>query len=311
MPPTSLPFLRWSEILRQTYGTRVHKISLDLGAGCPHRSGLSEGGCIFCDARGGGSGAALRGESLEAQILRGVQGIRRRFRAELAILYFQSYTTTHLPFPLLEDQVRQALDVARRHISVVGLSVGTRPDALPEHVLAWLQHFTSHELAIWVELGVQTTDPQGLVWLRRGHDLGAVVEALVRLKQFPALKPVAHLIAGIPGEAEDQLARSLLWLMERGVRDFKFHPLHVLQHTPLEDLYRQGAFQPISRERYLECLRRALQIPGGPLVVHLFSADATPPDLVAPSWVAEKGTVEREILRFWAEKPTENAGTHP
>lgn len=293
------PFLRWSEVLRQKYGTRVHKISLDLGASCPHRRSLTEGGCIFCDARGGGSGAALRGESVEAQILRGIHGIRTRFNAERAILYFQSYTTTHLPFSLLDSDVRRALAIARQHIPVVGISVGTRPDTLPPYILSWLQSLTADGLELWVELGVQTTDPQGLSWLRRGHGLEAVIDALTRLKSFPDLHPVAHLIAGIPGEAEDQLTQSLLWLVERGVLDFKFHPLHVLRDTPLEELYQTGSFGPISRERYVHLLRNALEASPARVTVHRLSADATPPALVAPLWVGEKGTVEKAIREIW------------
>jgi hypothetical protein len=301
----------WSTVLRETYGARVHKISLDLGAGCPHREGLERKGCIFCDARGGGSGAALAGISLEEQVRKGADVCLRRFGATRAILYFQSYSTTLLPLEELCRCVEKTLAEASQAITVVGVAVGTRPDLVPESVLDFLASLAEQpilhknaiggseeetcpsfpeKLQIWLELGVQTTDPAGLVWLNRGHDLRAVEDAFSRARQR-GLHLCAHLIAGIPGEAPDQLERSARFVTHLGAEAVKFHPLYVLRDTELERLHREGAFAPLSLDEYCQRLVGALYALSEGTIVQRLTADAHPPQLIAPEWIARKNDV--------------------
>ncbi len=291
---SSKGYKKWSSLLKEEFGSRVHKISLDLGAGCPHRKNLQEGGCIFCDFRGGGSGALLQGISLEEQIRRGASIAINRFKAKKGILYFQSYSASNLPLPYLKEQIEHALKEASRHLPIVGIALGTRPDLVPEEFLLLLQEFLDRELAVWLELGVQTTQEEGLIFLRRGHTLKAVEEALKKASALPSLRLCAHLIAGIPEEPEDQLMRSVRWLFARKVHSFKFHPLHALRNTPLEEMYRQGRFIPLSLGEYSrrvsEVLREYPEI-----VVQRLTADAHAPYLVAPRWMEDKNQVVRNI----------------
>lgn len=287
-------YKKWSSLLKEEFGSRVHKISLDLGAGCPHRKNLREGGCIFCDFRGGGSGALLRGVSLEEQVRRGAAIAINRFKAKKGILYFQSYSASNLPLPYLKERIEHALEEASRHLPIVGIALGTRPDLVPEEFLLLLKEFLDRELAVWLELGVQTTQEEGLLFLRRGHTMKAVEEALKRASTIPSLRLCAHLIAGIPGEPANQLLRSARWLLARKVSSFKFHPLHVLRDTPLEEIYRQGDFTPLSLEEYSQRVTEVLrECPG--IVVQRLTADAHAPYLVAPLWMEDKNQVLRSI----------------
>ena len=286
--------LRWSAVLRRQFGERVQKVSLDIGAGCPHRQGLHGGGCIFCDERGGGSGAFIRGISLREQVRKGIAGAWKHYGTRSIILYFQSYSATNLPLERFAAALNEALDAAAAlGANVRAISVSTRPDLLPEPVLDYLQELT--ELCqVWLELGVQTADPRGLQWLRRGHGLDVVERALARLGKT-RVQVCAHLIAGIPGEFEDQLARSALWLTDRGVQALKFHPLCVLRGTALEELYRSGRFAPLSREEYVDRLVDALcRLPDG-VVLQRLTAGVRPSRLVAPAWILEKEPLERAI----------------
>lgn len=286
--------LRWSAVLRRQFGERVQKVSLDIGAGCPHRQGLRGGGCIFCDERGGGSGAFIQGISLREQVRKGIAGAWKHYGTRSIILYFQSYSATNLPLERFASALDEARDAAAAlRANVRAISVSTRPDLLPEPVLNYLQELTEN-CQIWLELGVQTVDPRGLQWLRRGHGLDVVERALARLNKT-RVQTCAHLIAGIPGEREDQLTRSALWLAERGVQALKFHPLHVLRRTPLEALYAAGRFEPLSREGYVERLVEALwELPDG-IVLQRLTAGARPAQLVAPQWILDKESLERQI----------------
>ncbi|HPJ24971.1 MAG TPA: TIGR01212 family radical SAM protein [Synergistaceae bacterium] len=287
---SSITYTKWSSLLREEFGTRVHKISLDLGAGCPHREGLRKGGCIFCDYRGGGSGAALQGISLEEQVRRGAFIAQNRFKAKKGILYFQSYSASNLPLPLLKEKIEKALHETSLHLPIVGLALGTRPDLVPEDFFLLLEEYMSRGLAVWLELGIQTTQEEGLLFLRRGHTLEAVEEALQRASSRPSLRLCAHLIAGIPGEPADQLLRSVRWLISRKVYSFKFHPLHVLRGTPLEKLYEKEEFTPLSLQEYARRVAEVL-LAEPEIVVQRLSADAHPSFLVAPEWMKDKNKV--------------------
>jgi len=281
--------------LRKRWGQRVQKISLDIGAGCPHRNGLAEGGCLFCDSFGGGSGAFLSGIPLEEQIIRGFERLRRRYKTDKAILYFQSYSTTNLPVGDLVEVIERAIAFSKKHGCVVGLAVGARPDQVPDELLCFLGKLAERNIEIWLELGVQTTDESGLKWLNRGHGIAEIEDTLERIRHCHGLSVCAHLIAGIQGEKEDQLACSAEWLSARGIHGIKFHPLYVLSGTPLERLFRRGLFVPLTRSGYAARVVGALRRLRPDVVVQRLTGDASPPRLVAPEWVSDKQVVMKDI----------------
>ncbi|MFP4482099.1 MAG: TIGR01212 family radical SAM protein [Thermovirgaceae bacterium] len=266
-----------------------------MGAGCPHRNSLKEGGCVFCDSFGGGSGAYLSGITLEDQILRGFKRIKGRYNTDEAILYFQSYSTTNLPVGNLVDIIERAFAFSTTLGHIAGLAIGARPDQVPGELLSFLEKLAERDIEVWLELGVQTTDPAGLQWLNRGHGLHEVENAIERSLSCRGLSLCAHLIAGIPGEKDDQLSRSAEWLSERGIHGVKFHPLYVLAGTTLERLFRQGCFVPLARKEYVIKVVEALRRLRPDVAIQRLTADASFPRLVAPEWVARKQTVIKEV----------------
>lgn len=289
-------YRRWSLYLQERFGQRVHKVSLDTGAGCPNRNGLGDGGCIFCDALGGGSGAFRQGISLEQQVLQGIEAVRERFGTDHVLLYFQGYSATNVPPLVFEEILHEALSVARARAAVVGVAVGTRPDLVPGPILDCLENLRQEDLEVWLELGVQSTYAPSLEWLRRKHDLDSVWKALdgAHLRKLPVC---CHLIAGIPEEPEHQLARSARELTDRGVQALKFHPLHVLAGTPLETLYREGLFVPPTLESYLSEVVFALRHLPPETIIQRVSARARAPRLVAPEWVADRNLFKNHFER--------------
>ncbi|MGC9371702.1 MAG: TIGR01212 family radical SAM protein [Thermovirgaceae bacterium] len=281
--------------MRKRWGQRVQKISLDIGAGCPHRRNLAEGGCVFCDSFGGGSGAYLSGMTMEDQIIRGFERLRRRYGTDRAILYFQSYSTTNLPVCDLVKVIERAIAFSENLGCVVGLALGARPDQVPDELLRFLEKLAERHIEIWLELGVQTTDDSGLEWLNRGHGIVEVEDALERCRHCRGLSVCGHLIAGIPGEKDDQLALSAEWLSARGIHGIKFHPLYVLSGTSLERLFRQGLFAPLTRSGYTKKVVGALRSLRPDVAIQRLSADASFPRLVAPEWVLDKQAVMKDI----------------
>ena len=291
----SYRYLKWSSVLRERWGKRVQKITLDIGAGCPHRKSLTSGGCVFCDSLGGGSGAHLAGIGLEKQIQLGYERLEKRYKTDSAILYFQSYSTTNIATGKLVKIIERALEFSGNHGTAAGIAIGARPDQVPDEMLEYLEDLAASGLETWLELGVQTTDPSSLKWLNRGHGLSEVEDSLKRIRKRKGISLCAHLIAGIPGEKRHQLGLSSKWLSEHGIDGVKFHPLHVLSGTPLEKLYRGGGFSPLSMEEYVDNVVEALQMTRPDVVVQRLTADASPPRLVAPAWLTDKTSVLKAI----------------
>ena len=292
-------YTKWSAVLREKYGERVQKISLDIGAGCPHRDAFGRGGCIFCDARGGGSGAWLQAVTLEEQISRGVQIAIRRYHAWKSILYFQSYTSTNLPLPVLRERVEKTLQLAAPLTEVVGVALGTRPDMVPDAFLNYLLDLAARDYEVWLELGIQSINESALNWLNRGHGLDCVEKVLEKTVAMP-ISVCAHLISGMPDEREDQLALSAGWLVDRGVKALKFHPLHVLKGTVLERYYAEGKYCPISMDEYARRVARAIRSIPSETIIQRVTADARYPWLIAPSWILLKNEVIKSVEKYLA-----------
>ena len=186
--------------LRGLFGCRVQKISLDAGLNCPNRDGtVATGGCIYCNARGSGTGAHKNGLSITEQLVRGKAALARRYKAKKFIAYFQSFSNTNAPVAVLKELYDEALAVE----SVVGLSIGTRPDCAPEPVLELLQNYSRNHL-IWVEYGLQSARDTTLKLINRGHNLDCFIKSVAATRQR-GIKVCAHIILGLPQETRQDM----------------------------------------------------------------------------------------------------------
>ncbi len=284
-------YSNWSSWLRERWGTRVYKIPLDTGAGCPNRDGIERGGCIFCDSLGGGGGAFLRGESLEEQIMRGFRRLEKKPGDPMAIIYLQSYSSSNVSTDRFAALIEKTLKISHSLGKVAGLAVGARPDQVPDEILDILEEAgIRNSIDVWLELGIQTVDPSGLEWLRRGHDLAASEDAAARTSGR-RLFLCGHLISGIPHERPNQLAGSAIWMANRGFDAVKFHPLHVLRGTALEKEFVCGNYSPQTAEEYVSEVITALRVLPKKMLIQRLSADASPEKLRAPLWINDKSRV--------------------
>ncbi len=274
----------YSSYLREIFGERVQKISLDAGLSCPNRDGgISYEGCIYCDARGSGTGAWINdGLSIDAQIVRAKKYIQTRYKANKFIAYFQSFTNTHAPLPQLKTLYEQAL----AHKDMVGLSVGTRPDCVRAEVLDLLRGYQKERL-VWLEFGLQSAHDVTLKKINRGHDVACFEQSVHMAGEF-GLNVCAHVILGLPGEDREMMLETARFLSKLPVHGVKIHLLYVARGTRLARLYKDGVFSCLEREEYVETVVDFLELLPPEMVVQRLTGDPVRSELVAPLWANEK-----------------------
>lgn len=207
---------------------------------CPNRDGtLGTGGCIFCSAGGSGDFAEKRTSSLKEQMDLAKNRVRRKISGNdnSYIAYFQSYTNTYAPLPYLEQLFTEAVSFPE----ICGLSIGTRPDCLPDGTVKLLAEL-NRKKPVWVELGLQTIHEDTAKLIRRGYELPVFEDAYRRLKAA-GLTVIVHVILGLPGESKEQMLKTVRYLGALHVDGIKLQLLHVLKGTDLAALYRSGAFR--------------------------------------------------------------------
>ncbi|MBW2503740.1 MAG: TIGR01212 family radical SAM protein [Deltaproteobacteria bacterium] len=284
------PYRSFSAHLRQHFGTRVHKISVDAGFSCPNRDGGREGsGCLFCDPTGSGAIGIDQRQSVAVQIEQGKEVMTRKYKASLFMAYFQPFSNTNAPVDLLRTLYDEALAVP----DVVGLSVGTRPDCLPEAVVELLAEYNQRTY-FWLELGLQTSHDRTLAWLRRGHDLNQFLTAYDAAKQNK-LKVCVHVILGLPGETRQEMLATADLLADLQVDGVKIHLLHVLRGTPLGELYAAGQFELLSQGDYVELVVDMLERLHPATLIHRLTGDGPRDLLLAPLWSLNKWEVLNAI----------------
>ena len=274
----------YNSYLRELFGERVQKISLDAGFTCPNRDGtISSEGCIFCDPRGSGSGAmTLKNISLEKQLLSGMEIARGRYKAKKYIAYFQSFSNTYAPVDVLEDQYKRALSCE----GMVGLSVGTRPDCVDNNILNLLSSFTGDYL-VWIEYGLQSSHDITLNKINRGHDVKAF-ETAVKMSNESGLNVCAHVILGLPGETNKMMMETAEFLANQPITGVKIHSLFVTKGTQLADIYLSGEFRCMERDEYIETLIDFLELLPAEYVIQRLTGDPDRNDMLAPDWALEK-----------------------
>ncbi|MBI2358233.1 MAG: TIGR01212 family radical SAM protein [Deltaproteobacteria bacterium] len=270
-------------VLKETFGARVHKVSLRWDFTCPNRDGkVATGGCTYCNNAGHTPRTYRPGMSIREQLEMGSEAVRRRYKAEKFVAYFQSYTNTYGPASELERLYRAALDVP----GVVGLAIATRPDCVPDDVLDLIADISRHTY-LWLELGLESMHDKTLAWVNRGHDLKAFVDAAERSKRKD-LRLAVHLILGFPTETREEMLLTPALLNGLGVDGIKLHNLHVIKHTVLERLYRSGAFGLLTREAYVSLVVDFLELLHPEIVVHRLTGETYRDLTVAPGWSVNK-----------------------
>ena len=276
--------------LREKFGEKVFKISLDGGFSCPNRDGkVSKGGCVFCSARGSGDYAGSRNFSITGQFNDVKTMMANKWKSGKYIAYFQAYTNTYAPV----DELRQKYEEAINQEGVVALSIATRPDCLEDDVLDLIEEL-SKKLYVWVELGLQTINDDVAKKINRGYDLKVFDDAMTRLKERN-IDVVVHSILGLPGESQDDMLKTIDYIAHSGAQGIKLHLLHLMKDTKMVELYENGELQFLSQEDYIKLICRAVSMLPKEMVVHRLTGDAPRDLLIGPMWSLKKWEVLNAI----------------
>jgi len=273
----------YNSYLRQVFGCRVQKISIDAGLTCPNRDGRTgTGGCIYCNARGSGTGALAQGISIAEQVACGKVLMAKRYKAGKYIAYFQSFSNTYAPVSVLKRLYDEALTVP----GVVGLAIGTRPDCVNGEILDLLESYKDSYL-VWIEYGLQSAHDQTLRRINRGHDFGCF-QKTVALTRNRGIKICTHLILGLPGETREMMLDTARTIAGMGIDGVKIHLMYVVKGTALETLYLQGRYRCLEQQEYVDIVCDVLELLPREMVIQRLTGDPHPSELAAPIWSLQK-----------------------
>ncbi|MFA5517033.1 MAG: TIGR01212 family radical SAM protein [Desulfuromonadales bacterium] len=280
----------FSTHLKERFGARVHKVSIDAGFGCPNRAGgRAQAGCLFCDPGGSGAVGIDRRVSVAEQIEAAREVMTRKYKARHFLAYFQPFSNTFGPVARLRALYDEALAVP----DVIGMSVGTRPDCLPAPVLDLLGEF-HRRTYFWLELGLQSAHEETLRFLRRGHDYDDFLQALAGARER-GLRVCAHVILGLPGENRGQMLATAAEMARLRIDGIKIHLLHVLRGTPLGDMYAEGGIGVLGRDEYVSLAADFIERLHPDTLIQRLTGDGPRDLLLAPLWSLNKWEVLNAI----------------
>jgi radical SAM protein (TIGR01212 family) len=292
-----LRYFSYSVFLREKFGHRVQKVSVDAGFTCPNVDGtVAIGGCTFCDNRSFSPSRRIPRQSIHDQIDHGIQGLKRRYRCDHFMAYFQPATNTYADV----DVLRRVYTDALSHPDVIALAIGTRPDCVPDDVLELLEEI-SRDTYLSVEYGLQTMHDKSLEWMNRGHGHAVSVEAMER-SRGRGFEICAHVMLGLPGETHDDMMDTANEIARLGFDSVKIHNLYAVRNTPLAEQVESGEVELMGQDRYVETLIDFLELLPPGMVVERISGDAPPDYLVGPAWCTDKSAIRTAVQEEWERR---------
>lgn len=282
----------WNYALRQQFGTKIFKVPIDGGFDCPNRDGtVAKGGCTFCSVSGSGDMIVAPEDPLPIQFQKEIQMMHKKWPlVQQYIVYFQNFTNTHAPLEIIRHRFEQVINEQ----GVVGISIGTRPDCLPDDVVAYLAEL-NQRYYVWVELGLQTTFEETSQLINRAHDYQTYLTGVEKLRKH-GIRVCTHLINGLPGESLEMMLENVRrTIVDSDIQGIKLHLLHLMTNTRMLRVYREGRLQLMSLADYVTIICDQLEIIPPEIVIHRLTGDAPFDALVGPMWSLKKWEVLNAI----------------
>ncbi len=285
-------FYSLNDFLKEKFGEKIYKVSLDGGFTCPNRDGkISYGGCTFCSEKGSGEFTGNKIKSITEQIDEQIKFLSKKFKGDKFIAYFQNFTNTYSDIEYLEKIYTEALE----HKNIVGIAIATRPDCLEDKVLNLLEKINKRTF-LWVELGLQTTNDEVASYFNRGYKTKIFEKNVKKLNNLN-IKFVTHIIIGLPQEKEKDYLDTVLFAVKNKTWGIKIHIMYVIKNTRIEKLYLKGEIKNISKEEYTDKIIEILENIPSNIVIHRLTGDGEKESLVAPLWTLKKIDVLNTIQK--------------
>lgn len=276
--------------MRRQFGEKVFKVMLDAGFTCPNRDGrIAIGGCTFCSARGSGDFAGRRRDDLVTQFNTIRDKQHEKWPNAKYIGYFQAYTNTYAPV----DTLREYFEVILEQPGVVGLSIATRPDCLPDDVVEYLAELNERTY-LWVEMGLQTIHESTSRLINRAHDTDCYLQAVQKLRKHN-IRICTHIIYGLPQESHEMMIETAKAVARMDVQGIKLHLLHLMRKTPMVKQYEAGLLRFLEMDEYVKLIVDSLEILPPEMIVHRVTGDAPRDLIVGPMWSLKKWEVLNAI----------------
>ncbi len=282
----------WNFALRQEFGEKIFKVPIDAGFDCPNRDGtVAKGGCTFCSVSGSGDMIVAPEAPLPEQFEKEIAMMHKKWpQVDKYIVYFQNFTNTHAPVAVIRERFEQVLTLP----GVVGISVGTRPDCLPEDVVDYLAEL-NQRFYLWVELGLQTTFETTSNAINRAHDYQTYLDGVANLRKHN-IRVCTHLINGLPGETIEMMQENVRrTIQDSDIQGIKLHLLHLMRNTRMLRDYHEGRLQLMRRDTYVSLICDQLEMIPPEIIIHRLTGDAPWDSLVGPMWSLKKWEVLNEI----------------
>ncbi len=291
-----IPYHSLNNYLKERFGCKVLKVSLDAGCTCPNRDGtLDTRGCIFCSAGGSGDFAGDRALSVKEQLEQGKEFIKAKnpkHEDVKYIAYFQAFTNTYGELCKLKEKWMEAIEDPE----VCCISIATRPDCLEDEKIAVIAELNKIK-PVWVELGLQTVKEESIEYIRRGYPTEVYDDAVKRLTAV-GIETITHVIIGLPGESREDMLKTVEHVVHSGSKGIKLQLLHVLKNTDMCKDYEAGRFETLSLNEYIDIVCEAIKLLPKDMVIHRITGDGDKKILVAPLWSADK----KRVLNAFKER---------
>ena len=282
----------WNYALRQQFGEKIFKVPIDGGFDCPNRDGtVAKGGCTFCSVSGSGDMIVAPSDPLPLQFQKEIQLMHQKWpTVDQNIVYFQNFTNTHAPVDVIRHRFEQVVNEK----GVVGLSIGTRPDCLPDEVVNYLAEL-NERFYLWVELGLQTTFEETSAAINRAHDYQTYLDGVAKLRKH-GIRVCTHLINGLPGETPAMMRENVRrTIQDSDIQGIKLHLLHLMTNTKMMRDYNEGRLQLMSKEAYVSVICDQLEMIPPEIVIHRLTGDAPFETIIGPMWSLKKWEVLNAI----------------
>lgn len=281
-------YYTYDYFLRQKFGQKVFKVTLDAGFTCPNIDGTrGVGGCTYCSARGSGDFAASPTLPIEEQYKSVREMMEKKWEGGLCIPYFQAHTNTYAPLSVLKEKFEKALTLP----NAVGLDIATRADCISDETAEYLKELNERTF-LTVELGLQTIHDSTAEKINRCHTYEEFLKGYEKIK---GLNVCVHIINGLPGETHDMMLETAREIARLDPFMIKIHLLHIIEGTKMAEQYLAGAFELPTLEEYVSTVCDQLEVLSPETVIARVTGDGAPDSLIAPLWSRKKFVVMNEI----------------